>query len=43
MLGGLVISFLISAVPIALIIILIFLIYKRLKDKEKEEFEKRDY
>ncbi|MEA3495797.1 MAG: hypothetical protein U9R42_07155 [Bacteroidota bacterium] len=43
MFGGLAISFLMSAVPIAIIIILIYLIYKRLKDKENEGFEKRNY
>jgi len=43
MFGGLAISILFSVVPIAVIILLIYLIYKRIKDKEKEEFEKRDY
>jgi len=29
--------------PVALVILLIYLIYKRFKDKEKEDFEKREY
>jgi len=43
MFAGFTISFLFSAVPIAVIIIIIYLIYKRLKDRDNEKFEKREY
>lgn len=41
--GGFILSLLSVVIPVGLIILLIYLIYKRLKDKEKEDFEKRDY
>jgi hypothetical protein len=42
MFTGIVISSLVILVPIGLVILILYLIYKRLKDKEKEQFEKRD-
>jgi hypothetical protein len=42
MLMGVLISSLVVIVPIGLVLLILYLIYKRLKDKEKEQFEKRD-
>ncbi|HPD65191.1 MAG TPA: hypothetical protein P5050_05050 [Bacteroidia bacterium] len=41
--GGFIMSLLSVIIPVGLVVLLIYLIYKRLKDKEKEDFEKRDY
>jgi len=41
--GGFIMSILSVAIPVILVGILIYLIYKRLKDKDKEDFEKREY
>jgi len=41
--GGFIMSILSIAVPIIMVGILIYLIFKRLKDKDKEDFEKREY
>lgn len=43
MFGGFVISVLISVAPIIVIGLILYLIYKRLKDKDNEKFEKRDW
>ena len=37
------ISLLAVLIPIALVVIIIYLIVKRVQDKENEEFEKRKY
>jgi len=41
--GGMFLSFIGVLIPVALLVILIYLIVKRIQDKENEEFEKRDY
>ena len=43
MLGGWAVSMLFSLAPVAVIIVLFILIYKRIRDKENEDFEDRDY
>ena len=43
MIMGILISALVVLIPILAALLIIYVIYKRLKDKEKEQFEKRDF